>query len=49
MSQADVAIKIPTGSGKTLVGTLIAEWRRRSRAERVVVLHLIGVFLTLCG
>ncbi|TBA94440.1 DEAD/DEAH box helicase [Rhizobium ruizarguesonis] len=36
MSQADVAIKLPTGSGKTLVGTLIAEWRRRSRAERVV-------------
>lgn len=36
LSQSDVAIKLPTGSGKTLVGTLIAEWRRRSRAERIV-------------
>ena len=34
----DVAIQSPTGSGKTLVGLLIAEWRRRSRGERVLFL-----------
>lgn len=36
LSAKDVAIKLPTGSGKTLVGLLIAEWRRRTRGERVV-------------
>jgi len=34
----DVALQSPTGSGKTLVGLLIAEWRRRSRREQVVYL-----------
>jgi hypothetical protein len=28
---ADVALELPTGSGKTLVGLLIADWRRRAR------------------
>lgn len=32
----DVALQLPTGSGKTLVGLLIAEWRRRKFKERVV-------------
>ncbi|QSE87527.1 DEAD/DEAH box helicase (plasmid) [Rhodococcus pseudokoreensis] len=32
----DVALELPTGSGKTLVGLLIAEWRRRALRERVV-------------
>jgi hypothetical protein len=32
----DVALELPTGSGKTLVGLLIAEWRRRSLRQRVV-------------
>lgn len=32
----DVALELPTGSGKTLVGLLIGEWRRRNRQERVV-------------
>lgn len=32
---ADVAIELPTGAGKTLVGCLIAEWRRRKCDERV--------------
>jgi len=32
----DVALQLPTGSGKTLVGLLIAEWRRRKYGERVV-------------
>lgn len=36
LSTTNVAIKLPTGSGKTLVGTLIAEWRRRKMQERVV-------------
>lgn len=34
----DVALQLPTGSGKTLVGLLIAEWRRRKYHERVVYL-----------
>src|SRR5690242_10607991 len=38
LDTADVAIQSPTGSGKTLIGLLIAEWRRRSRGERVVYL-----------
>lgn len=32
----DVALELPTGSGKTLVGLLIAEWRRREYGQRVV-------------
>jgi hypothetical protein len=34
----DVALQLPTGSGKTLVGLLLAEWRRRKFGERVVYL-----------
>lgn len=34
----DVALELPTGSGKTLVGLLIGEWRRRAHNERVVYL-----------
>lgn len=32
----DVALELPTGSGKTLVGLLIADWRRRALRHRVV-------------
>ncbi|KIC27817.1 DEAD/DEAH box helicase [Leisingera sp. ANG-M6] len=35
---ADLAIQLPTGSGKTLVGLMIAEWRRLKNSERVVYL-----------
>ncbi|ROP42786.1 DEAD/DEAH box helicase [Pseudokineococcus lusitanus] len=35
-STPDVALELPTGSGKTLVGLLIAEWRRRALGHRVV-------------
>ena len=35
---SDIALQLPTGSGKTLVGLLIAEWRRRRYGERVVYL-----------
>ena len=31
---SDVALQLPTGSGKTLVGLLLAEWRRRKNHER---------------
>ena len=36
--ESDVAMQLPTGSGKTLVGLLIGEWRRRKNRERVVYL-----------
>jgi hypothetical protein len=32
----DVALELPTGAGKTLVGGLLAEYRRRAASERVV-------------
>lgn len=35
---SDVALQLPTGSGKTLVGLLIGEWRRRRSGERVLSL-----------
>lgn len=38
IKEKDVALQLPTGSGKTLVGLLIAEWRRRKFKERVVYL-----------
>ena len=34
----DVALQLPTGSGKTLVGLMIAEWRRRKNKERILYL-----------
>ena len=34
----DVALQLPTGSGKTLVGLMIGEWRRRKFGQRVVYL-----------
>ncbi|PLS22527.1 DEAD/DEAH box helicase [Neptunicoccus cionae] len=36
--KADVALQLPTGSGKTLVGLLIADWRRQKFGERAVYL-----------
>lgn len=38
LNSRDVALQLPTGSGKTLVGLLIAEWRRRMFNEKVVYL-----------
>jgi hypothetical protein len=38
VSKPDLALELPTGSGKTLVGLLIAEWRRRAKQERCVYL-----------
>jgi hypothetical protein len=32
----DLSIELPTGTGKTLTGLLIAEWRRRTKNERAV-------------
>ncbi len=37
-TKPDVALQLPTGSGKTLVGLLIAEWRRRKYCEKIVYL-----------
>jgi superfamily II DNA or RNA helicase len=37
LNDKDVAVELPTGSGKTLVGMLIGEYRRRATGERVVV------------
>ena len=34
----DVALQLPTGSGKTLVGLLIADWRRAKLGDRAVYL-----------
>lgn len=34
-STPDVALELPTGSGKTLIGLLVAEWRRLRLRERV--------------
>jgi len=34
----DVALQLPTGGGKTLVGLVLAEWRRIKFKERVVFL-----------
>ena len=38
LDESDVALQLPTGSGKTLVGLLIGEWRRRKFNEKVVYL-----------
>lgn len=37
-AKKDVAVHLPTGSGKTLVGLCISEWRRRKFNERVLYL-----------
>lgn len=38
INEPDVALQLPTGSGKTLVGLLIGEWRRKKFDEKVVYL-----------
>ncbi len=38
VDKRDIALELPTGTGKTLVGLLIAEWRRRELKERVLYL-----------
>jgi hypothetical protein len=35
---SDIAIELPTGAGKTLVGLLLSEYRRRAHGERVAYL-----------
>lgn len=37
-TESDVALELPTGTGKTLIGLLIAEWRREMYGERVAYL-----------
>lgn len=36
LQSPDVALELPTGCGKTLIGLLLAEWRRRKFSERIV-------------
>ena len=36
LDRADVALELPTGTGKTLIGLLIGEFRRRKYNEKVV-------------
>ncbi|OEF97770.1 DEAD/DEAH box helicase family protein [Desulfuribacillus alkaliarsenatis] len=38
INKKDIAIELPTGSGKTLIGLLIGEYRRRKNKEKVVYL-----------
>ncbi len=38
LGKMDVAVELPTGSGKTLVGMLMGEYRRRALGERVAFL-----------
>ncbi|ULA61631.1 MAG: DEAD/DEAH box helicase [Nitrospira sp.] len=40
LTNSDIALELPTGTGKTAVGLLIAEWRRRKSAEKVAYLVL---------
>lgn len=35
---SDVALQLPTGSGKTLVGLLVADWRRKKNGDRALYL-----------
>lgn len=37
-NKQDIALELPTGAGKTLVGLLIAEWKRLRHGHRVVYL-----------
>lgn len=38
LDKPDVALQLPTGGGKTLVGVVLAEWRRMKYKERIVFL-----------
>ncbi|MGN6515395.1 MAG: DEAD/DEAH box helicase [Rhizomicrobium sp.] len=38
MDAPDIALQLPTGSGKTLVGLLVADWRRKKLGDRAVYL-----------
>jgi len=38
INSSDIALELPTGTGKTLVGLLIGEYRRRAEEERVLYL-----------
>ena len=55
-SVQDLALELPTGTGKTLIGLLIAEWRRRHNRERALYVcptrqlaHQVGAQATRYG
>ncbi|MHB8035491.1 DEAD/DEAH box helicase [Clostridium sporogenes] len=37
-AESDIALELPTGSGKTLIGLVIGEFRRRKNGEKVIYL-----------
>ncbi len=49
VASPDLALELPTGSGKTLVGLLIADWRRRSMRHRVVYACLTNQLASQVG
>jgi hypothetical protein len=46
VDERDIALELPTGTGKTAVGLLIAEWRRRRTGENVAFLALTNQLAT---
>lgn len=40
VEERDIALELPTGTGKTTVGLLVAEWRRRQTGDNVAFLAL---------
>ncbi|ORV80839.1 hypothetical protein AWC11_27660 [Mycobacterium interjectum] len=55
-AEKDLALELPTGTGKTLIGLLVAEWRRRSKRERALYVcptrqlaHQVGAQAALYG
>ena len=40
LDEPDIAMELPTGTGKTTVGLLIAEWCRRRSGKKVAYLSL---------
>lgn len=56
LDTSDIALELPTGSGKTLIGLLLAEYRRRKFNERAIYLcptrqlvHQVGEHATRYG
>lgn len=46
LDEPNVAFELPTGTGKTLAGLLIAEWRRRRSGNKVAYLTLTNQLAT---
>lgn len=44
--ETDIAFELPTGTGKTAVGLLIGEWKRKRTGKRVAYLTLTNQLAT---